>query len=265
MDTGAYILIGMLVLGLAAAVGIGIGVYKIKKKVRDISRTAFGTDNFLEGYKQQEQELADTPRSLNAMTNLLLPSITRDFPEFNYNQAKSRAEFLVKAYLNSLESGKTKELKAEQISDSISEKVQAIINDLDSTGKRVFYDDIVIHRTEISNYKRKDGMCIVTFQSSVAFLNYYLDENDNVVGGRRDLKRQTVFETDYTYIQDADKIKESGNYSSISLSCPHCGAPVKNLGAKFCEYCGSGVKEINVYSWNFTDIRETDKTTKKYF
>lgn len=262
MDYGIYIFLGIVVV---LAVVIMVAVNKIKAKIRDVSRTAFGTDDFLEGYKHQEQVLADTPRSLNAMTNLLLPSITRDFSEFNYNQAKSRAEVLVKAYLNSLESGNTTELKAEQISNSIPEKVQSIINDLVSTGKRVFYDDIVIHRTEISDYKRKDGMCIVTFQSSVAFLNYYLDENDNVVGGRRDLKRQTVFESDYTYIQDPDKIKESGNYSSISLSCPHCGAPVKNLGTKFCEYCGSGVKEINVLSWNFTDIRETDKTTKKYF
>lgn len=262
MDYGIYIFLGIVAV---LAVVILVAVYKIKAKIRDVSRTAFGTDNFLEGYKKQEQELADTPRSLHAMTNLLLPSITRDFPEFNYDQAKSRSEVLVKAYLNSLESGNTHELKSEQISDSISEKAQSIINDLASTGKRVFYDDIVIHRTEISDYKRKDGMCIVTFQSSVAFLNYYLDENDTVVGGRRDLKRQTVFESDYTYIQDSNKLKESGNYSSISLSCPHCGAPVKNLGTKFCEYCGSGVKEINIYSWNFTDIRETDKTTKKYF
>lgn len=262
MDYGIYIFLGVVVV---LAVVIMVAVNKIKAKIRDVSRTAFGTDNFLEGYKQQEQVLADTPRSLNAMTKLLLPSITRDFPEFNYNQAKSRAEVLVKAYLNSLESGDLKELKAEQISSSIPEKAEAIINDLASTGKRVFYDDIVIHKTEISDYQRKDGMCIVTFQSSVAFLNYYLDESDNVVGGRRDLKRQTVFESDYTYIQDPEKIRASGNYESISLSCPHCGAPVKNLGAKFCEYCGSGVKEINVFSWNFTDIRETDKTTKKYF
>ena len=262
MDYGIYIFLGIVVV---LTVVIVVAVRKVKAKVREVSRTAFGTDDFIEGYKKQEQVLADTPRSLNAMTKLLLPSISRDFPEFNYNQVKSRAEVLVKAYLNSLESGDLKELKAEQISSSIPEKAEAIINDLASTGKRVFYDDIIIHKTEISNYQRQDGMCIVTFQSSVAFLNYYLDENDNVVGGRRDLKRQTVFETDYTYVQDPDKIRASGNYESISLSCPHCGAPVKNLGAKFCEYCGSGVKEINLYSWNFTDIRETDKTTKKYF
>ena len=266
MEIWQYIFWGIFaVILLVVVIAVIVAVVKIKSKVRDVSRLAFGTDSFLEGYKKQEEELSNTERSLNGMTKILLPSITRDFPPFNYQQAKSRAEFLVRAYLNTLESGRLSELKSQQVSQTICDKAETIINDLASTNKRVFYDDIVIHRTEISDYKKRDGMCTVTFQSAVAFLNYYLDENGKVVGGSRELKRQTVFETDYTYVQDPDKIKESGNYTSISLSCPNCGAPIKNLGAKFCEYCGTGVKEINIYSWNFTDIRDVDKTTKKYF
>ena len=45
----------------------------------------------------------------------------------------------------------------------------------------------------------------------------------------------------------------------LGLSCPHCGAPVRNLGQKFCEYCGSGVIEVNTRVWKFNSVRGADK------
>lgn len=260
-----YITVGVIVLIIILLI-IGFIIYrKIKCKIREISQMAFGTDSFIQGYKNRETELSNTPRSVNGMTNILLPSIIKDFPEFRYEEVKSKSEAFIKSYLNSIEKQNVDELKIKQISSSVIEKTQAIINDMISQDKKVFYDDIVIYKTEISNYQKKNGLCTVNFQSAVGFVNYCLDKDGKTVNGRKDLKRQTLFETSYTYIQDINKIQESGNYSSISLSCPHCGAPVKNLGSKFCEYCGSGVKEINIYSWNFTDIREIDKTTKRIF
>ena len=38
--------------------------------------------------------------------------------------------------------------------------------------------------------------------------------------------------------------------------CPDCGAPIKNLGAKFCEYCGSAVEVINSRVWSLEHIKE---------
>ena len=90
-------------------------------------------------------------------------------------------------------------------------------------------------------------------------------ENGKVVGGDKSLKRQTVYSQELIYIQDPDKMQQAGFYSSISLSCPNCGAPIKKLGTKFCEYCGSGVKEINIRSWSFNDIKELNTQTKKYY
>ena len=31
---------------------------------------------------------------------------------------------------------------------------------------------------------------------------------------------------------------------------------ITNLGAKFCEYCGAGVVELNVHAWSFENIEE---------
>ena len=38
--------------------------------------------------------------------------------------------------------------------------------------------------------------------------------------------------------------------------CPNCGAPIKNLGAKSCEYCGSAVEVINSRVWSLEHIKE---------
>ena len=41
-----------------------------------------------------------------------------------------------------------------------------------------------------------------------------------------------------------------------SRTCPNCGAPVTRLGSKFCEYCGSGLREISVRVWSINKITE---------
>jgi endogenous inhibitor of DNA gyrase (YacG/DUF329 family) len=52
--------------------------------------------------------------------------------------------------------------------------------------------------------------------------------------------------------------------SAMGVNCPNCGAPVKNLGQKFCEYCGTGITEVNIRSWKFDSIREQTKSKKIY-
>ena len=41
-------------------------IYRIvKAKLRELSRAAFGTDSFAEGWKRQTEELAATPKSVD--------------------------------------------------------------------------------------------------------------------------------------------------------------------------------------------------------
>lgn len=239
--------------------------YKVKKKLRDVSQEAFGTDSLIKGYKQTKEKLAETPRSLHAMTSMILPAIQRDFPEFDYESFRAKAENMLRAYFNSIESKSTKELESVSATDNIKDKVNGIISDLDSMGRTQHYDEIVIHRTEISNYERRSGCCVITLESAVGCYDFITDEAENVVGGDKTLKQQKVYSEELVYIQDPDKIREAGYYHSISLSCPNCGAPVKKIGTKFCEFCGSGVKEINIRSWSFNTIKELGSQTKKYY
>ena len=95
------------VLGLTFSAVVFLGIFiavavagmKIYRKIRSISRQAFGTENILEGFRQMEVENSTTPKSVAGMTSLYLPKIKKDFPEFQYDEMKVRAENALTSYL----------------------------------------------------------------------------------------------------------------------------------------------------------------------
>lgn len=72
-----------LIVVLALALGGAIGGLILRQKLREFSRTVFGTDSLREGLERQQLELSETPKSLSSMTRVYLPQIARDFPEFD--------------------------------------------------------------------------------------------------------------------------------------------------------------------------------------
>ena len=73
---------GNIIIPLAVIAGllvviIGAGFF-IKVKLSGLSREFFGTDDFMEGYKEQKRKLAESPRSVQGMTSIYLPEILRD-------------------------------------------------------------------------------------------------------------------------------------------------------------------------------------------
>ena len=124
------------------------------------------------------------------------------------------------------------------------------------------YDDIVIHRTEISRYTKDGATARILFVSSVGSYAYTTDAAGSVVYGSRDMKTQSVYETELVYIQNVDMVANGSE--GLGINCPNCGAPIKNLGQKFCEYCGTGITEINIRAWKFSSIREQTNATRPY-
>ena len=146
-------LIVTLVIIAALVIAIAVAVYKIKNGIRQISRNMFGTDSFVQGINNQKREMSETPRSLQAMTGLCLPRIQRDFPEFDYDDYKQKSETVLRSYMNSIEEKNPKLLYGE-CSTALKDSVKSIITDLSNRGYKQNYDDIVIHRTEISRYTK---------------------------------------------------------------------------------------------------------------
>ena len=76
-----------------------------------------------------------------------------------------------------------------------------------------------------------------------------------MVEGTKERKEQTKYNVELMYIQDADTVEID---NAVGTTCPHCGAPIKNLGNMVCEYCGSSVTPINIKVWTLHKYYEVD-------
>ncbi len=232
-------------------------VVAVKRKIREVSRSMFGTDSLIEGVNKQKQEMSETPRSLHAMTSIYLPQIMRDFPEFDYELYKNKARSLLRSYFTAVQSKKASAL-SEECSQTLKNYVQGIIEDLSARNVTQIYRETVIHDIQIARYIKTGATVTVLFELSVGCFSYIEDENGNVVFGDKSIKEQAVFEVGLVYVQDASKLSDS---SGLGINCPNCGAPITNLGAKHCEYCGTSVIEVNTRAWQFDSV--TEQTTEK--
>ena len=248
--TGAIVFLGVIVALLAAALVL---VFILREKLRGISRSFFGTDDFREGLLRTQQELSTTPQSVTSMTRLMEPQIMRDFPDFSWPQFRSRAQNLITEILTSIDRGSVGSL-GKDASDELREQIRNHIADLASRAISEHYAAIKVHQTEIANYRRAQGKCIITVQSAVAHIHYQ-EQDTRVIQGSRDIPEQTRYNLELVYIQDADV---AGSANAMGTTCPNCGAPIKSIGSFRCEYCGMAVTPVNAKVWRFERFHEVD-------
>lgn len=246
-------LIIVLILILAIIIAIYVAYRKISRKVRSFSQAAFGTPNIMQGAEQMRMELSETPKSVSGMTQLLLPKITHDFPDFNYNEMKERANNVLTSYLRAV-NDKNKSILQDG-NEEIQNQLENHIEMLTTSGLREHFEQIRLHDTEIYQYRKTDGRCIVTFQTAFECYHYKTDSSNNVVDGSKEFKYQTKYNIDLVYIQDRTLMKNEYD-TALGVNCPNCGAPVSSLTAKFCEYCGTGIVEFNIRAWSFCNVEE---------
>ena len=245
---GALAVGGIVGVVLVAAVGVTVA----RRKLRDFSRGAFGTDSIIDGINRHADIAAETPRSVSSMTRLMEPQIARDFPEFSWEEFRGKAETMLISALGAISDGDESRLvnASPDIKNLIANRIAGNKRD----GIREVYNQIRIHQTEIANYEKSQGKCIVTLQSAMEYY-YYKERNGQLIDGTKERKTQTKYNTEVMYIQDITKIKTG---SAVGTTCPNCGAPVTNLGAKYCEYCGSQVVPVNIKVWSLHNFYEVD-------
>lgn len=253
MSAGMAGIIVILVLALVVIGSAAYLIFKVKRSVENFSRAAFGTSDLREGFRQVEEEYAATPKSVSAMTSLYLPKIKKDFPEFQYDEMKVRAENALTSYLMAVDGMNKGALR--EGNRELCDKLEMRIEMLKGSGKREHYKSVKVHRTEISDYKKRNGRCIITFQTALQYYHTLVDENGKLLGGSDELLTQSKYNTDVIYIQDRNLVEDERDLS-LGLNCPNCGAPVAGTGSKVCEYCGTPIVELNIYAWSFSNITE---------
>ena len=212
---GPVFIVLIIVAAILVIAAVSIGV--IKSKVRSFrakTQGLFGDAENMKFLLREAKDAADNfaaeEKSLCAMTGLMLPQIRRDFPEFDWDEYRVEVENRVREFIRG--------------------QLQETEN-----------SEPAIHRTEISDYRRRDGGCTIDTQTSAGYR----------VDGKLIEKR---YATQITYVQDYQELPEG--QTGTGLSCPNCGAPVKILGKKYCEYCGAGIREINRRVWKILNTRE---------
>ena len=242
---GLGVFAGIVVLGVAGGLTIRI-------KLRNVSRQLFGTESIVDGLNRQADIAAETPISVSGMTRLLEPQIMRDFPDFNWSEFKHRAENMLTSALLAISSERPERLV--DASEEVKNQVLNIIADNQAAQVREVYNNIKIHQTEISNYRKDKGNCIIVIQSAVEYYHYKVS-GDHVTEGSKERKVQTKYNVELLYVQDGEE-KEFDN--AFTTTCPQCGAPVRGLGNMICEYCGAHVVPINTKVWSLHKLYQVD-------
>lgn len=235
--------------GTVAVAGY-IGYRCIRAKLREVSQAVFGTDSLVEGWEKQADQLAATPKSVAGMTRIYGPKIQKDFPDFNLEEFKNMAENMLISALAAISASDMSLLK--ESTDEVRKQVSNRITDNRHAGIREVYEQIHIHQTEITSYVKKQGTCMITFQSAVQYLHYKEKDGEFLSGDKKRLT-QTRYNVELVYIQNAEL---AGGNHAVGTTCPNCGAPITNLGAMYCEYCGLAVTAINIKVWNLHQFYE---------
>lgn len=236
---------------LAVLFGAGyVGYLVVRKKLASVSRSLFGTDSFIEGWNRQADVLAATPKSVSGMTRVFGPQIEEDFPDFNLNQFKNKAENMLLSALQAVDAEDITLLK--EATEELTKQVENQITRNNAEGVKETYERIHIHQTEITNYVKRDGTCVIVFQSAVEHMHYKTRDGKVIEGDSKRLT-QTKYNVEVVYIQDEKMVKTD---NAVGTTCPNCGAPVKKLGAMYCEYCGSAVTPINLKVWTLHKFYE---------
>lgn len=248
-----YILLLLLIFLIILITLLIAAFYKGKRTMENISLSFFGTRSLKQGMEQQLDVLSETPKSVSGMTKLCLPQIQRDFSNFNYPEMKTKAENMLIGMLACISGGELDGL--EGADEELSSFIRMRIEDNSRRGMRQVYSAVRIHQTEISRYFEEKGLCKIILESAVEYYYRETAEDGRVLNDNGGRKVQTKYRTEMSCVQDVEKL--DGSVSRVSIHCPNCGAPVRQTGNGYCEYCHSSLEELNARVWKVFRIEES--------
>ncbi len=213
----------------------------ISKKVRTFLETFFGTSDIKEVVENSEKSAQETHKSISSMETIYKDKIKRDFPDLNLNELKSMAEANLLNSLDTIESKNIDNLKNKN--EKVVSFVENKISDLGD--KSVVIDNIKIHKTVLNKYDVNDTIATIELSSS---LEYFYK-----LGSSTGKKVQTRYKTQFIYVIDSVKL---GDVKVLGINCPNCGAPIKKLGHKHCEYCNTAIIDLVKKVWILNNMKE---------
>lgn len=238
-------------IGIIVVIGITFLIIyaKIKMVAKKHGINDISINKMISEAERIKEEDSYRVRSISGMTNILLPIIIKDFPEFNPEQLFNMTEKNLRIVLESFTSNSTNKLDSIPL---LKESIRTSIENNKNNGVEIKYTDIKFHKHALKDYKKVDGVATITVCTSVEY--YYEKSINGVIKDKSKYKVQTRYSSKFIYIYDESLV---GDYEKVlSTNCPNCGAVITSLGHKFCEYCGTAIKEINLKAWAFSSYEE---------
>lgn len=201
-----------------------------------------------------EQNSNLNPKQVSGMTNLLLPRIMNDFPDFDINHLYLQTEKSIRTILNSVEDKDISILEDKDF-NLINKKIKLQLEDLINSDIMYKYDDIKFHKHALKSYSNSDGIATIEVSSSLEY--FYQKEKDGKKLKNDSIKKQVRYITKFVYIVDSSAYEKDINVYGIN--CPNCGAVIETLKSNKCKYCGSGlnIKVVNLLKcWKLIDCKE---------
>jgi len=221
---------------------------KIKLSARKLGLGNIDFKTFIDEIKKGMHEANYNQKHISGMTRLLIPNIEKDFKTFNESELYNKTETGLRSIFNSLE-------KKEVSNDLplLKNQIYETIKDYNSSGISVKYDDIVFHEFALKKYYKKDGVATIKVQTS---LEYYFkkEKGKKIVENYSNYKKQTRYTVDFIYVYDITQVKDYTRV--VGVHCPNCGAPLTKLGDKICDYCHTGVEDLNLKNWEMSSFHE---------
>ncbi len=236
----------VLFLGIIALILYG----RVKLMMKKMGFKANSFSDMAEEVARIREEDSTRARSISGMTSLLLPNIRKDFPDFNEQELYNKTEKALRKVFSAIENKDIEEVSSLPL---LYGNVQKVIEDYATSNISERYDDIHFHKFAIYQYEKKNGMATITVSVS---LEYYYQKKkvEKVLSDFTKYKKQTRYQCKFIYVYDEAKVDKSAKV--LAINCPNCGAAIKALGHKYCDYCGTTVKEVNLKSWECSSYVE---------
>lgn len=231
----------LLIVAIILLVVVVIIINTVKKFTRKIHRTISDVASITNtiskiGSTIPKNQIDNVPevKTVGGATNILLPQIHNDFPDFHNVDAENDIKSVIKDYISIIHGNKQK-----FITNTVSTNVSKMV----STKNHGAVSNIVFHRIAIYNYQKTLDYATVTYRCSVG---YKLNSK----------QIETRYEVQYTL-----QLKDQGVTTQM-LKCLNCNAPLddfdnpKNKYNGVCPYCNTKIIRDTIMSWLVSDIKE---------